>query len=197
MRQRSKRLIRRTSSPSSVCNQHSCSASAVYVASADRGASAINKRTARISWRLSVKVFQDHFPVRPPRSFSRRRNQIPPEVTAKHAVEKIKQAREHRKPCRLKVERTAPAVLVRHHVVVARGYRVSRRRNVQPEQRLRGRVPRFAPVEPWMRDQDLNASDEQRQKRHNSEPVRDANQHGVPGGGRRGSIDIEACGGGG
>ena len=93
----------------------------------------------------------------------------------------VDEARQHQGPCRLKVEIPAPAILVGQHVSVASRDCRSRRRDRNLEQRRSPRIAHFAPIEARVRDQDLNAGDQQSNERNYCDPVRHPDEQSMPG----------------
>ena len=111
-----------------------------------------------------------------------RGEQVFAEVSVDEARGYVDQAGEDQNPCGLKVEISAPAVLVGQDLVVAGGHGISRRGDGNFEQRGSSRVAGFAPIESRMRDDDLSAGDEQGEEGNDGEPVGDAHQRSMPAG---------------
>ena len=107
--------------------------------------------------------------------------QVLPEVARPQTGDDVDEAGQNQGPCCLKVEIPAPAILVRQHVSVASRDGRSRRRDRYLEQRSSARIADFAPIEARVRDQDLNASDQQSNERNYCDPVRHPDEQSMPG----------------
>lgn len=109
------------------------------------------------------------------------RQQVATEMPGDQSANQVDQAHEDNCPGRLKVEETAPAILVRQDEVVAGRDRGAGGRDGNHEQGLHGSVARFTPVKPGMRDQDLDTGDEEREEAEHRQPVRETDYIEVPG----------------
>ena len=103
-------------------------------------------------------------------------------------VKDVENASQDYNPGGLKVEITAPSVLIRQDVAVAGGHQVSRRGDGDFEQRRGIYIAGFAPIEARVGDQNFNAADQQSEETQGGDPVGDADQGGVPRG-NRGGLD--------
>ena len=74
-------------------------------------------------------------------------------MPGEEAEQQIEQTRADRKPCCLKMEIAAPAVLIREHVPIAGGHGIPGGWQVQLEPRAHVYVAGLTPVKPWMRKQ--------------------------------------------
>src|SRR5580692_7730803 len=108
-----------------------------------------------------------------------RGKQIAPEMPCEEAEQHVEQTRPDRKPCRLKMEIAAPAVLIREHVPIAGGDCIPGGWQMQIEPRAHVYVAGLTPVKPWMRKHDLSSADQQREKRDRSSPMGRAHERGV------------------
>ena len=106
------------------------------------------------------------------------------EVTCPKAPNTIDGGGEEGQPCGLKMQITAPAVLIGKDVLIAGWDGVSRRGNVDGEEGLHVDVAGFAPVEAGVGDQDFYTGEKQGKKSDDCEPVRDADDGGVAVSGR-------------
>ncbi len=119
-----------------------------------------------------MQILRDASPVSPPVPVAPLRNQIFSEMPAPQSVDSVHQSGQHRDPRGFEVQIPAPAILVRHLVVVAVRHRAAAGWNGDHEQRLGVDVPHLAPVEARMRNHDQVARHQQRNKGDEGEPVR-------------------------
>src|SRR5579863_1404764 len=113
---------------------------------------------------------------RAPRKISPAREQVFPQAPRKEERDYVQYAGQDDDPGRLKVQVTAPAVLVGEDVAVAGGDQRARGGNVEFEKR-RGRVVAgFPPIEARVRDNEFGAGDEQSEKAERGNPVCDADE---------------------
>ena len=101
---------------------------------------------------------------RPQRTIARLGQQVFAEMAADGAPDDIQRAGQHQQPRRLEMEIAAPAVLVGQHVAISGRDGCARRGNRDPEQRGRQDVAALPPVEAWVRDDDLESADQQREE---------------------------------
>ena len=114
-----------------------------------------------------------------PVSIGGRWEEVLAEVAGPEDVDRVNEAGEHEQPGGLEVEIAAPAVLVGHDEAVARGDGAARGGDGDGEEGLGHHVAGFAPVETGVRDEDLQAGEEQGKKGEDSDPVRGADERGV------------------
>jgi hypothetical protein len=100
-------------------------------------------------------------------------------MSGQEAVQQIEQTRPDRKPCGLKMEVAAPAVLIGEDVSIAGGDGVAGGRQVQIEPRAHVYVAGLAPIKTGMRKHDFCSADEEGEKGERCDPVRDAHEGGV------------------
>src|ERR1700690_1258804 len=100
-------------------------------------------------------------------------------MPCQEAKQRVEQTRPDRKPCRLKMEIAAPAVLIREHVPIAGGDGIPGGWQVQIEPRAHVYVAGLTPVKPWMRKHNLSSADQQREKRDSGSPMGHAHERGV------------------
>src|SRR5271166_870839 len=117
---------------------------------------------------------------RRPRAIGRNWKQALAKMPGQQTPDHIEQADEDQHPGSLKVEIPAPAVLVRHHVPVARLHQRPRRWDRQLEQRVSQHIAGFAPIEARVRDHNFQAGDQQGKKAQDGDPVSDADEGRVP-----------------
>jgi hypothetical protein len=86
----------------------------------------------------------------------------------------------HSEPCGFKMEIPAPAIFVQQHGAVAGSNRMSRSRDWQREQGPGVHIANLTPVEPWVRDDYLPATDNQSDERNHCNPGRHARDRGKP-----------------
>lgn len=107
------------------------------------------------------------------------RDEVFAEVAVEETGEDVDKARKEQQPRGLKVERAAPAVLVGHDVSISGGNGSARCGNGQGEEGANHDVAGLAPVETRVRDDDLEAANEQGEERDDGEPVCHADKRGV------------------
>src|ERR1700721_2136556 len=106
-----------------------------------------------------------------PAALSALRYKVFAEVSVRQACEHVHSTGEQHEPRGLEVQVTAPAILVRHYILVGGGYGIARGWDVQGEGRFRHHIAYFSPVEAWMRDDDFQPADEQGEEGNDHQPM--------------------------
>ena len=112
-----------------------------------------------------------------------RGKKVASEVAVEEACCSVYEAGEDENPGCFKVKIAGPAVLIGHDVVVAGGNGIARCGDRDLEERCGAGVAGFSPVKTRVGDDDFPAGDEQGEERNDGEPVRYADERGVPLGG--------------